>query len=92
MAATSASLSVGLAAETMASTRSSFSSPVASTDLAGLHRAAGDEDHRDVQPQRGHQHAGVILSQLEMQTSASAQWALTMYSTLSAMISRDGSE
>ena len=24
---------------------------------------------------------GVILSQLEMQTSASAQWALTMYST-----------
>ena len=35
---------------------------------------------------------GVILSQLEMQTIASAQWALTMYSTLSAMISRDGSE
>ena len=33
---------------------------------------------------------GVILSQLEMQTMASAQWALTMYSTLSAMISRDG--
>ena len=35
---------------------------------------------------------GVILSQLEMQTMASAQWALTMYSTLSAMISREGSE
>ena len=33
---------------------------------------------------------GVILSQLLMQTSASAQWALTMYSTLSAMSSRDG--
>ncbi len=33
---------------------------------------------------------GVILSQLEMQTMASAQWALTMYSTLSAMISREG--
>ena len=33
---------------------------------------------------------GVILSQLEMHTMASAQWALTMYSTLSAMISRDG--
>ena len=33
---------------------------------------------------------GVILSQLEMQTIASAQWALTMYSTLSAMISRAG--
>ena len=25
--------------------------------LAGLHRAAGDEDDRDVQPQRGEQHA-----------------------------------
>ena len=33
---------------------------------------------------------GVILSQLEMQTSASAQWALTMYSTESAMSSREG--
>ncbi len=35
---------------------------------------------------------GVILSQLEMQTRASAQWALTMYSTESAMISRLGRE
>ncbi len=35
---------------------------------------------------------GVILSQLEMQTMASAQCALTMYSTESAMISREGSE
>jgi hypothetical protein len=35
---------------------------------------------------------GVILSQLEMQTNASAQWAFTMYSTESAMSSRDGSE
>ncbi len=35
---------------------------------------------------------GVILSQLLMQTMASAQWALTMYSTESAMISRLGSE
>ena len=35
---------------------------------------------------------GVILSQLEMQTIASAQWALTMYSTESAISSRDGSE
>ena len=33
---------------------------------------------------------GVILSQFEMHTSASAQWALTMYSTLSAISSRDG--
>src|SRR5690606_37098966 len=35
---------------------------------------------------------GVILSQFEMHTSASAQWAFTMYSTLSAMSSRLGSE
>ena len=35
---------------------------------------------------------GVILSQLEMHTSASAQCALTMYSTLSAIRSREGSE
>jgi hypothetical protein len=35
---------------------------------------------------------GVILSQFEMQIIASAQCALTMYSTLSAMSSRLGSE
>ena len=35
---------------------------------------------------------GVILSQFEMQIRASAQCALTMYSTLSEMISREGSE
>src|SRR5690606_9050285 len=35
---------------------------------------------------------GVILSQLEMQISASAQWASTMYSTLSAISSRLGNE
>lgn len=33
---------------------------------------------------------GVILSQLEMQTMPSAQCALTMYSTLSAINSREG--
>lgn len=35
---------------------------------------------------------GVILSQLEMQIRASAQCASTMYSTESAMRSREGSE
>ena len=35
---------------------------------------------------------GVILSQLEIHTSASAVWAFAMYSTESAMISRLGSE
>src|SRR5690554_1870285 len=32
----------------------------------------------------------VILSQLEIQTMASAQWAFTMYSTESAISSREG--
>ena len=35
---------------------------------------------------------GVILSQLEMHTIASTVWALTMYSTESEMISREGRE
>ena len=35
---------------------------------------------------------GVILSQLEMQIRASAQWALTIDSTASAIRSREGSE
>ena len=35
---------------------------------------------------------GVILSQLEIHTNASAQCALTMYSTESAMMSRLGNE
>src|SRR5690625_4705900 len=35
---------------------------------------------------------GVILSQLDTHTRASAQWALTMYSKESAMSSRLGSE
>src|SRR5262249_47941424 len=35
---------------------------------------------------------GVILSQLEIHTSASAACPLTMYSTASAITSRDGSE
>ena len=35
---------------------------------------------------------GVILSQLLMQTIASALWAFTIYSTLSAIMSREGSE
>ncbi len=33
---------------------------------------------------------GVTLSQLEMQIMASALWALTIYSTESAMMSREG--
>ena len=65
---------------------------VARLVLAGFHRAAGDEDDRDVEAQGGHQHARGDLVAVEMQTKASAQWALTMYSTESAMRSREGSE
>jgi hypothetical protein len=61
-------------------------------DLAGLHRAAGDEDVGMFSRSAAISMPGVILSQLEMQTRASAQWALTMYSTLSAITSRDGRE
>jgi hypothetical protein len=43
-------------------------------DLAGFHRPAGDEHHRNVEAQRAISMPGVILSQLEMQTMASAQW------------------
>ena len=35
---------------------------------------------------------GVILSQFDIQTSASTLWALHIYSTLSAIISREGRE
>jgi hypothetical protein len=76
----------------MASTRSSALDLALQDDLAGLHRPARDEHRRDVEAQRAISMPGVILSQLEMHTMASAQWALTMYSTESAMISRDGSE
>jgi hypothetical protein len=61
-------------------------------DLARFHRPAGDEDAGMLSRMAAISMPGVILSQLEMQTIASAQWALTMYSTLSAMTSREGSE
>ena len=75
------------AATTMASTRSR-------PWLARLGRTASARRRRTPPGCSGaaRQHAGVILSQLEMQTMASAQWALTMYSTESAMISRLGGE
>lgn len=61
-------------------------------NLARFHRTTGHEDGGDVEAHGSIQHSGVILSQLEMHTMASAQWALTIYSTESAMISREGSE
>src|SRR5690606_14154668 len=89
-AATSSSDASGSAAITMASTRSSLCSanlvlPASigppDTNTTGMFRRSAAISM-----------PGVILSQLEMHTSASAQCALTMYSTESAMSSRDGSE
>src|SRR3954452_17570945 len=90
MTSTSASLTVSSAAATMASIRSterilplmltlpdSIGPPETNTVGMLIRNAAINMP-------------GVILSQFEMHTMASAQCALTMYSTLSAMISRDG--
>ncbi len=91
---TSSSVTRSSAAAIIASTRSTFliRSRAEGGDLAGLHRPAGDEDHRDVERKAAISMPGVILSQFEMHTMASAQCALTMYSTESAIRSRDGSE
>src|SRR5690606_9453483 len=87
---TISSVAVGSAAMTMASTRSSLCSeslvfPASigppETKIVGMFRRRAAISM-----------PGVILSQLEMHTSASAQWALAMYSTESAMISREGRE
>ena len=61
--------------------------------LAGLHRAAGDEDRRDVARASAPMNMpGTILSQLGMQIMPSKQWASIMVSTQSAISSRLGSE
>ena len=86
--AISASATVGSAAMTMASMRSTFlplnmpdSMGPPETNMVGILR-------RMVAMSM----PGMILSQLQMQTRASAMWALHMYSTLSAIRSRDGRE
>ncbi|OPZ97380.1 MAG: hypothetical protein BWY72_01240 [Bacteroidetes bacterium ADurb.Bin416] len=85
---TSSSLTVSSAESTMASIKSRCrpsSSPASigppETKMVGIFRRMA----AIIIP-------GVILSQLEMQIMASALWALTMYSTLSAMMSRLGRE
>ncbi len=90
--ATSASLTASSAATTMASIRSTARvSPFQTTLPASMGppetKTAGMFSRRAAISM-----PGVILSQLEMQTRASAQWAWTMYSTLSAISSRDGRE
>ena len=86
--ATSSSLTEESAERTIASMRSSFSFPETpasigppDTKTAGIFRRIAAISI-----------PGVILSQLLMQTIASALWALTMYSTLSAMTSLEGRE
>ena len=90
MTLTSSSVMSSSAAATMASTRSSaLTLPRRFTLPASI----GPPDTKTVGTLRRRlaiSMPGVILSQLEMHTMASAQCALTMYSTLSAMISRDG--
>ena len=88
--ATSSSLTLSSAAATMASMRSTaFVLPPTRTLPASI----GPPETKTAGMLRRSaaiSMPGVILSQLEMQTSASAQWALTMYSTLSAISSREG--
>src|SRR4051794_15574947 len=90
MLATSASEYLSSAAATMASIRSIFletpswmylpaSIGPPETNTAGMLRRIAAISM-----------PGVILSQFEMQTSASAQWALAIYSTASAITSREG--
>ena len=88
MSATSASLIEGSADLIIASMRSSFAEPDTpasigppETNTAGMLSLIAAISI-----------PGVILSQLLMQTSASALWALHIYSTLSAIKSREGSE
>src|SRR5690606_31269220 len=87
---TSASLYLSSAATTMASTRSSL---ISLSERRVLPASIGPPETNTVGMFRRKDAIsmpGVILSQLEMHTSASAQCALAMYSTESAMISREG--
>ena len=90
--ATSSSLTLSSAAATIASIRSTSASPVESLTLPASIGPPETNTAGMLRRSAAISMPGVILSQLEMHTSASAQWALTMYSTLSAMTSREGSE
>src|SRR5262245_61782337 len=91
--ATSASEVFGLAACTMASIRSAFF--VEPSSRMTLPASIGPPETKIAgmfSRMAAISMPGVILSQLEMHTIASAQWALHIYSTASAMCSREGSE
>ncbi len=88
--ATSASLTLSSAAATMASTRSTACFFPFSVTLPASIGPPDTNTTGTLSRSAAISMPGVILSQFEMQTSASAQWAFTMYSTASAMISREG--
>ena len=91
MVATSASLTRSSAAATMASTRSSAcTSPVAHLTLPASMGPPETNTAGMLSRRAAISMPGVILSQLLMHTRASAQCASTMYSTLSAISSREG--
>jgi len=93
MALMVSSATVGSAASIMASMRSSLR--VAPSAVTSLPDSMGPPEMKIVGMFRRREAMsmpGVILSQLEMHTRASAQWAETMYSTESAMRSRLGRE
>ena len=92
IAFTSSSLLAGSTAETMASTRSSLSFWPCSDVLPDSMGPPDTNTTGILMRSAAISMPGVILSQLEMHTMASAQWALTMYSTESAIMSRDGNE
>ena len=90
--ATSSSLKLGSAAATMESTKSSLAWPVDSSVLPASIGPPETKIAGMLSLSAASNMPGVILSQLEMQTRASALWACTMYSTLSAISSRLGRE
>ena len=90
--ATSESLSFGSAADTIASTRSSLMILPLSTALPDSIGPPDTNTTGIFRRKAAFSIPGVILSQLEIHTSASAQCAFTIYSTASAINSRDGSE
>src|SRR5271166_4030212 len=90
--ATSASETLSSAAATIASMRSTLRAPLASLTLPASIGPPETKTEGMLRRSDAISMPGVILSQFEMQTSASAQWALAMYSTLSAITSREGSE
>ena len=95
IAVISSSETLSSTALTIASTRSSRVYVSPSSPMIALPASIGPPETKTVGMFRrsaARSMPGVILSQLEMHTRASAQCALTMYSIESAMTSRLGSE